>query len=94
VDRTDVVRVRSPTAHSSQPTRGGASGPNNLELSPDQLPIDPQETVDNYWKPISAEQLERRNTQKPLTHRLARLPNVSKRSGRVLGPINGLLVDG
>jgi phosphatidylserine/phosphatidylglycerophosphate/cardiolipin synthase-like enzyme len=66
----------------------------HLELSSDQLPIDPQETIDNYWKPISAEQLERRNTQRPLTHRLARLPNVSKRSGRVLGPINGLLVDG
>ena len=66
----------------------------HLELPPDQLPADPTETVDRYWKPISAEQLARRNAGQPLTHRLARLPNISKRSARILGPLNGLLVDG
>jgi phosphatidylserine/phosphatidylglycerophosphate/cardiolipin synthase-like enzyme len=66
----------------------------HLELSLDQLPADPTEAVDHYWKPISAEQLARRNAGQPLTHRLARLPNISKRSGRLLGPLNGLLVDG
>jgi phosphatidylserine/phosphatidylglycerophosphate/cardiolipin synthase-like enzyme len=66
----------------------------HLELPIDQLPTDPVEAIDDYWKPISAEQLERRNTGQPLTHRLARLPNISKRSGRILGPLNGLLVDG
>jgi phosphatidylserine/phosphatidylglycerophosphate/cardiolipin synthase-like enzyme len=66
----------------------------HLELPLDQLPADPTDTVDRYWKPISAEQLDRRNTGQPLTHRLARLPNISKRSGRILGPLNGLLVDG
>ena len=61
---------------------------------PRQVPADPVEAVDRYWKPISAEQLERRNAGQPLTHRLVRLPNISRRSGRVLGPLNGLLVDG
>ena len=66
----------------------------HLELAIHQLPDDPIETIDRYWKPISAEQLERRNAGQPLTHRLVRLPNVSKRSARVLGPLNGVLVDG
>jgi phosphatidylserine/phosphatidylglycerophosphate/cardiolipin synthase-like enzyme len=66
----------------------------HLELPLDRLPADPIETIERYWKPISAEQLERRNAGRPLTHRLARLPNVSRRSGRFLGPLNGLLVDG
>jgi phosphatidylserine/phosphatidylglycerophosphate/cardiolipin synthase-like enzyme len=66
----------------------------HLELHLDQLPADPTEAVDSYWKPISAEQLARRNAGQPLTHRLARLPNISKRSGRLLGPLNSLLVDG
>jgi hypothetical protein len=29
-----------------------------------------------------------------LTHRLVRLPDVSRRTRRILGPINGLVVDG
>ena len=66
----------------------------HLELTLDQLPTDPIETIDHYWKPISAEQHERRNRGQPLTHRLVRLPNISKRSARILGPLNGLLVDG
>ena len=66
----------------------------HLELTLDRLPDDPVEAIERYWKPISTEQLDRRNTGQPLTHRLARLPNISKRSGRILGPLNGLLVDG
>lgn len=66
----------------------------HLELTLDQLPDDHIEAIDHYWKPISAEQLERRNTGQPLTHRLTRLPNISKRSGRIISPLNGLLVDG
>jgi hypothetical protein len=66
----------------------------HLELALDQLPADTTDAVDRYWKPISAEQLARRNAGQPLTHRLARLPNISRRSGRLLGPLNGLLVDG
>ena len=40
------------------------------------------------------EQLERRPAGRPLTHKLPLLPHVSRRSKSVLGPLNGLLVDG
>ena len=66
----------------------------HLELPIEQIPSDPTQAIDELWKPISAEQLERRNHNQPLTHRLVRLPNVSRRSGRALGPLSGLLVDG
>ena len=66
----------------------------HLELPADQIPADPTRAIDELWKPISAEQLERRTAGQPLTHRLVRLPNVSKRSGRALGPLSGLVVDG
>ena len=66
----------------------------HLELPIDRIPADPTEAIDELWKPISADQLERRTHDQPLTHRLVRLPNVSRRSGRALGPMSGLLVDG
>jgi phosphatidylserine/phosphatidylglycerophosphate/cardiolipin synthase-like enzyme len=66
----------------------------HLELSIEEIPADPIEAIDELWKPISQEQLERREHGQPLTHRLVRLPNVSKRSARALGPVSGLLVDG
>jgi len=66
----------------------------HLELPLDELPADPIDAIDHYWKPISGEQLERRHAGQPFTHRLVRLPNISRRSARILGPLNGLLVDG
>ena len=66
----------------------------HLELPLDQIPNHPTRAIDELWKPISKEQLERRAAGLPLTHRLVRLPHISKRSGRVLGPLNGLIVDG
>jgi phosphatidylserine/phosphatidylglycerophosphate/cardiolipin synthase-like enzyme len=66
----------------------------HLELPIDEVPSDPIEAIDQLWKPISKTQLQLRDTGKPLTHRLVRLPNVSRRSGRALGPLTGLLVDG
>jgi phosphatidylserine/phosphatidylglycerophosphate/cardiolipin synthase-like enzyme len=66
----------------------------HLELPPSRIPSDPTRAIDELWKPISAQQLERRSSGKPLTHRLLRLPNVSRRSSRALGPLSGLLVDG
>jgi phosphatidylserine/phosphatidylglycerophosphate/cardiolipin synthase-like enzyme len=66
----------------------------HLELPIDKLPDDPVEAIDTLWRPISEEQLERRLAGEPLTHRLARLPHVSKRSARLLGPLNGIFVDG
>jgi phosphatidylserine/phosphatidylglycerophosphate/cardiolipin synthase-like enzyme len=50
--------------------------------------------VDEMWKPVADEQLDRRSRGVPLTHRLLRLPDVSRRSEALLGPLNGLIVDG
>ena len=66
----------------------------HLELGTTQVDGPPARVIDELWKPISAEQLERREAGAALTHRLMRLPHVSRRSERMLGPIQGLLVDG
>ena len=54
----------------------------------------PVRIVDELWKPIAEEQAERWAAGIPLTHRLCLLPQVSRRTRRLLGPLNGLLVDG
>jgi phosphatidylserine/phosphatidylglycerophosphate/cardiolipin synthase-like enzyme len=66
----------------------------HLELGIDGVSGDPTDLIDDLWKPISAEQLARLESGAPLTHRLVRLPHVSRRSERLLGPLQGLLVDG
>ena len=66
----------------------------HLELPRKEIEGQPEEVVDRYWKPISEEQLARRRAGEPLTHRLVLLPHVSRSAGRLLGPLQGLLVDG
>ena len=66
----------------------------HLELSMADVAGDPVSVVEDHWKPVSADQLARHEAGRPLTHRLMRLPHVSRRSGRLLGPLQGLLVDG
>jgi phosphatidylserine/phosphatidylglycerophosphate/cardiolipin synthase-like enzyme len=66
----------------------------HLELPVSEIPADPIRAIDQLWNPISKEQFERRTSGRPLTHRLVRLPNVSRRTRRILGPINGIVVDG
>ena len=66
----------------------------HLERPINEIPDDPVEAIDKLWRPISEEQFERRLAGEPLTHRLTRLPHVSKRTARLLGPLNGVLVDG
>ncbi|HWB21967.1 MAG TPA: phospholipase D-like domain-containing protein [Gaiellaceae bacterium] len=66
----------------------------HLELPVDRIDGEPCSVIDELWKPISKEQLERRTDGRPLTHRLVRLPHLSRRSSRLLGPVSGLLVDG
>ena len=66
----------------------------HLELPIDQIAAEPATVIDDYWKPISKEQLARREAGEPLTHRLVRLAHVSRRSERLLGPLQGLLLDG
>ena len=67
----------------------------HLELPVEEL-VDraPVDVIDTIWKPISQEQFEHRKAGSPLTHRLVCLPQVSKRSSRLLGPVTGLVVDG
>jgi len=66
----------------------------HLELDEADVAGDPAEIVDRLWRPIAEEQLRRRRANLPLTHRLMLLPGVSRRSERLLGPLQGLLVDG
>ena len=66
----------------------------HLERSVEEVSGEPAEVVDALWRPIAGEQLERRRRGEPQTHRLLELPGVSRRSMAVLGPIDGLLVDG
>jgi len=67
----------------------------HLELDPGTVAAgEPCALVDEHWRPIAAEQLERRERDQPPTHRLVALPGVSKRSRRILGPLQGLTDDG
>ena len=66
----------------------------HLELPTGDVGGDPTDVIDTLWKPISAIQLDRLQSGRPLTHRLVRLPHVSRGSERLLGPLQGLLVDG
>jgi phosphatidylserine/phosphatidylglycerophosphate/cardiolipin synthase-like enzyme len=54
----------------------------------------PRQTVDELWRPIASEQLRRRQVGEQPTHRLLALPGVSRRSRRLLGPLQGLVDDG
>jgi phosphatidylserine/phosphatidylglycerophosphate/cardiolipin synthase-like enzyme len=65
-----------------------------LERGIDEVAGDPSTVIDELWRPIAAEQRERRNRGEPLTHRLVELQATSRRTGRLLGPLQALLVDG
>jgi phosphatidylserine/phosphatidylglycerophosphate/cardiolipin synthase-like enzyme len=56
--------------------------------------VDPTALVDEVWRPIAGEQLRRRQVGEPPTHGLVEIPHLSSRSRRLLGPVQGLLVDG
>ncbi len=66
----------------------------HLERPADELSGDPATVVDELWRPLAEEQLARRQAGHAPTHRLMRLPHVSRRARALLGPIDGLLVDG
>lgn len=59
-----------------------------------ELDTDPTDVVDNLWRPTAEEQAGRERDGRPRTHRLTLLPDVSRRAGRLQGPLRGLLVDG
>ncbi|MFZ0041315.1 MAG: phospholipase D family protein [Solirubrobacteraceae bacterium] len=67
----------------------------HLELDPAVVEAgSPREVIDERWHPIATEQLGRHETGEAATHRLLALPGVSRRSARLLGPLQGLLDDG
>jgi phosphatidylserine/phosphatidylglycerophosphate/cardiolipin synthase-like enzyme len=65
----------------------------HLELSLEDVEGDSTDLVERYWEPIAEEQLARIESGSPLTHRLVKLPGVSRRHRRVLGPILGHVYD-
>ena len=66
----------------------------HLERDIDDIAGDPSTVVDELWRPIAAEQRERRSGGEPMTHRLLELEATSRRSERLLGPLQALIVDG
>jgi phosphatidylserine/phosphatidylglycerophosphate/cardiolipin synthase-like enzyme len=67
----------------------------HLELPVDEIRgADPLRLVDDRWIPVATEQLERREAGRPASHRLIALPGVSRRSKRLLGPLQELVDDG
>ena len=54
----------------------------------------PCAVVDDRWREIAFEQLGRLKSGAPPTHRLLALPGLSRRAGRLLGPLVGLVDDG
>jgi hypothetical protein len=66
----------------------------HLERDIDEVSGDPITVIDELWRPIAAEQRERRARGEPLTHGLVELQTTSRRSERLLGPLQALLVDG
>ena len=66
----------------------------HLGCDPAELEGDPARIVDERWRPLAQEQLERRRRGESTTHRLLLLPHVSRRSRGMLGPVNGFFVDG
>jgi phosphatidylserine/phosphatidylglycerophosphate/cardiolipin synthase-like enzyme len=67
----------------------------HLDVEPEEIAAEPPHTViDQRFLPIASDQLERRRAGRPPTHHLLALPGVSRRSRRLLGPLEGLLDDG
>jgi phosphatidylserine/phosphatidylglycerophosphate/cardiolipin synthase-like enzyme len=66
----------------------------HLECDERQLDGDAAGVVDERWRPLAEEQLERALLEGHGTHKLRLLPHVSRRTKGLLGPLNGLLVDG
>lgn len=63
-------------------------------LERDDVDADPAALVDEVWRPLAEESLARRRQEGASEHRLTLLPHVSRRGEALLGPLNGLFVDG
>ncbi len=65
----------------------------HLERPEEEIAGNPATVFDELWRPIATEQLHRIERGEPLTHRLVRLPGVSHRHRRLLGPLQSHLYD-
>ena len=65
----------------------------HLEREEQDVAGNPATVFDELWRPIATEQLHRIERGEPLTHRLVRLPGVSRRHRRLLGPLQSHLYD-
>jgi phosphatidylserine/phosphatidylglycerophosphate/cardiolipin synthase-like enzyme len=67
----------------------------HLEVDKEAIAHDePSTVIDERWRPIAGEQLDRLQSDAAPTHRLVALPGVSRRSRRLLGPLANLIDDG
>jgi phosphatidylserine/phosphatidylglycerophosphate/cardiolipin synthase-like enzyme len=66
----------------------------HLEMQVEDISGNPTTVVDERWRPIAERQRARLENGEPLEHRLSELRGVSRRSMRIVGPVQGLLVDG
>jgi phosphatidylserine/phosphatidylglycerophosphate/cardiolipin synthase-like enzyme len=66
----------------------------HLECDESELDAPVHELIDGRWRPRAEDELRRILEGRPPEHRLVRLQHVSRRSRALLGPLNGLLVDG
>jgi len=66
----------------------------HLECSMSEASGDPTDLIDQVWRPRCDDQYKRRRGGRPMTHRISRIDGASRRSARLLGPLQGLLVDG
>ena len=65
----------------------------HLELPLDDVQGDPIQLIDEHWERIASEQLELLEGGEALTHRLVKLPGVSRRRRRLIGPLQSRLYD-
>jgi phosphatidylserine/phosphatidylglycerophosphate/cardiolipin synthase-like enzyme len=65
----------------------------HLELPLEDVQGDPLQLIHEQWERIAAEQLELLESSQALTHRLVKLPGVSRRRRRLIGPLQSRLYD-
>jgi phosphatidylserine/phosphatidylglycerophosphate/cardiolipin synthase-like enzyme len=66
----------------------------HLERPRGEIDGEPARVFDELWKPLAEERLERRRRDGWADGKLTLLPGVSRRTEALLGPLNGLVVDG
>jgi phosphatidylserine/phosphatidylglycerophosphate/cardiolipin synthase-like enzyme len=66
----------------------------HLERPRGDIDGDPARVFDELWKPLAEERFERRRRDGWAGGKLTLLPHVSRRTGALRGPLNGLVVDG